>query len=86
MSITVVDRQYITRNHSGGNDFPLANSGQIVEDRIDIVCEFDFQSTINEQVIIVANNKVRLLSGGSWSQKGFVVGDNVGFFGVINTT
>lgn len=82
MSITVVDRNYSTRNHSGGNDFLLANSGQIVTDSVDIVCEFDFQTTMNEQVLIVSLNKLRLVNG-LWSKKGFVVGDLLRFYGTV---
>ena len=84
MSITVVGTNYATRNHPTGNGFLLGNSGQIIDnDSVDIVCEFDFQSNSNEQVLIVANNKIRLL-GGNWSDKGYVVGDNVSFFGTIS--
>ena len=82
MSVTVVDSNYFTRNHTVGNNFELSNVGQIVNDYVDVVCEFDFQSTFNEQVLIVAVNQVRIL-GGLWSNKGYVIGDNVIFFGNI---
>ena len=83
MSITVVDTQYSTRNHPTGNNFPLWNVDQIVTDVVDITCNFNFESTLNEQVIIIANNQIRIV-GSSWSQKGYVVGDNVLIYGIVN--
>lgn len=83
MSVTVVGSNYSTRNHPTGNTFELANTGQIVTDYVDIVCEFDFQSTVNEQVLISAVNQLRLL-GGLWSNKGYIVGDNVLIYGTVN--
>ena len=82
MSISVVNSNYSTRAHSAGNNFLLSNTRQIVTDYVDIVCEFDFQSSINEQILIVALNKIRIL-GGLWSDKGCVVGDNVLIYGTI---
>ena len=83
MSITVVDTQYSTRNHPTGNNFPLWNVDQIVTDTVDITCNFNFESTLNEQVIITANNQIKI-QGSTWSQKGYVVGDNVLIYGIIN--
>lgn len=82
MSISVVDSNYSTRNHGTGNNFLLSSTRQIVTDYVDIVCEFDFQSSINEQILIVALNKIRIL-GGLWSNKGYVLGDTVHIYGTI---
>ncbi len=83
MSVTVVDTQYSTRNHPTGNNFPLWNTDQIVTDVVDVTCNFNFESTVNEQVLIIANNQIRIL-GSTWSQKGYVIGDTVLIYGTIN--
>jgi len=82
MSISVVDSNYFTRNHSAGNNFLLSSVRQIVTDFVDVVCEFDFQSSTNEQILIVAYNEIRIL-GGLWITKGYVIGDTVLIYGTI---
>ena len=82
MSIQIIPNNYSTRNHTAGNGFLLSNR-QIVTDIVDVVCEFDFQSSMNEQVLIVSNTQLRII-GGTWSNKGYIVGDNILIYGTVN--
>lgn len=84
MAIMIVDRNYSTRNHATGNNFLLANSGQIVTETIDIVVDFDFQSTVNELIVIIDNYSIKLLGGQTWGQKGFYIGCSIALTGSIN--
>lgn len=82
MSIKLQGLNFATRSHSGGNGFLLSNTGQKVTETFELVLEYDFESTMSEQVLIVSETKLRIL-GGSWSEKGYVVGDNVLLYGEI---
>ena len=83
MSIQILPVNYSTRNHPTGNGFALANIGQIITESVNISTNFEFQSSSNEQVLIVSPNQIRIL-GGLWAEKGYVVGDSVTPFGEIN--
>ena len=82
MSVAVYNSNYSTRSHSLGNNFLLSNTRQIVTDYVDVSCNFNFQSSLNEQVIIIATNQIRIL-GSTWAQKGYIIGDNVLIFGTV---
>lgn len=84
MSINISTPNYATRNHTTGNTFLLANTGQKVTETFDFTCEFQFESTLNEQILFVSPAEIRLL-GGTWEQKGVVVGDTLQFFGTISS-
>ena len=76
MAISVTAKNYSTRNHSSGNSFLLSNSGRIVTEYIDIVLNYNFQSTLDKQVMISAVNAITLL-GGDWGDEGYAIGDNI---------
>jgi hypothetical protein len=82
MALTIIDRNYSTRNHPSGNAFLLANSGQFIEEKITVVCEFDFTSTSNLPVTFPSIYEIQLL-GGDWQTKGFAIGDTIELTGSI---
>jgi len=82
MAILIPSNSYSTRNHSTGNPFALSNATQFITDTVDIVIDYDFESTTQQQVQIVSANSIQLLNG-SWETLGFSVGNNLEFNGSI---
>lgn len=82
MGITVVNRNYSTRNYPAGNDFALANASQLVTDTIDIVEDYDFESSMQNQVLIVSAFSMQVLNA-NWTQLGFSIGDELELNGLI---
>jgi len=86
MAITVTNRNYSTRNHPTGNDFLLANEGQIVTESIDFTVDFDFESTSDLSTQITSEYDIKLL-GENWEDQGYTIGDSITITGAyINTT
>lgn len=82
MGITVVDKKYSTRNHPTGNGFALSNAAQIVTDTIDIVESYDFESSMQNQILIVSATSIQVLNA-SWPELGFSIGDALEFSGTM---
>lgn len=82
MALSIVSRNYSTRAHTSGNNFLLANSGQLIREEVEIVLDFDFISDVNVQALVMAENKIQVLSG-TWGERGFAVGNVVTLAGGI---
>ena len=82
MALTITNKNYSTRNHPSGNAFLLANSGQFIEEKITVICEFDFTSASNLPVTFPSIYEIQLL-GGDWQTKGFAVGHTILLTGSI---
>ena len=82
MGITIVNKNYSTRNYSAGNEFLLSNAAQIVTDTVDIVVDYDFESSMQQQILIVSATSMQILNG-DWQTLGISVGDNLEFTGLI---
>jgi len=82
MALTITNKNYSTRNHTTGNAFLLANSGQFIEEKITVICEFDFTSASNLPVTFPSIYEIQLL-GGDWQTKGFAVGHTILLTGSI---
>ena len=77
MAIIGFNRNYLTRNHPTGNDFLLANTGQMVKESISFEVEFDFVSSAALPVQVINNYAMQLL-GDDWYNLGFTIGDSIG--------
>ena len=82
MGVTVVNKNYSTRNFAGGNNFALSNVTQFVTDKVDIIEDYDFESSMQNQVLIVSEFTIQIL-GASWTEKGMSIGDDLEFSGTI---
>jgi hypothetical protein len=82
MGITVVDKNYSTRNYPTGNDFALSNAAQIVTDTIDVVFDYSFESSMQQQVLIVSATSIQILNG-DWQTLGISVGNVLELSGSI---
>ena len=82
MGITIVNKNYSTRNYPLGNDFILSNATQIVTDTVDIVFDYQFESSMQQQVLIVSDTSIQILNG-NWQTEGLSVGNNLLFNGTI---
>ena len=58
MGITIVNKNYSTRNYSAGNEFILSNATQIVTDTIAIVFDYNFESSMQQQILMESIVKV----------------------------
>ena len=83
MSVTVISRNYSTRNYPAGNSFPLFNNGQIVTEVIGIEIDYNFESSTANQIVIAAENQLQVL-GLNWSDLGFKIGDSINITGTVN--
>lgn len=82
MALTVISKNYATRNYPAGNNFLLANSGQIVTETINFIVDFDFTSTTQVSITFPSLFQIQLL-GANWSDFGFNIGDDIQLSGTI---
>lgn len=83
MAIQITSKNYSTRNHSTGNGFLLANSGQLVTEKVEFIVDFDFTSTAQNQIFFVSETQIQVL-GTTWGALGFVSGDSIDITGTID--
>jgi hypothetical protein len=83
MPLTITSRNYKTRNHAAGNNFLLANAGQLIEETVDFVVDFDFTSSFQNQIVFISLTQIQVV-GTTWGQLGFIVGDSIALTGTIN--
>jgi hypothetical protein len=83
MPIQITARNYVTRNHSAGNNFYLTNSGQQVIEKVDFVVDFNFTSSAANQIIFLNLFQIQVI-GKTWGELGFVIGDTIALTGTIN--
>ena len=81
--MTVISKNYATRNYPAGNNFLLANSGQQISETIVFLVSFDFVSTTQLLVTFPSLFEIQLI-GGNWSDFGFNIGDTIELTGQIN--
>ena len=82
MGITIVNKNYSTRNYSAGNEFILSNATQIVTDTIDIVFDYNFESSMQQQILIVSATSIQIVNG-DWATLGVSIGNVLEFSGSI---
>lgn len=82
MALTVISKNYATRNYPAGNNFLLANSGQIVTETLNFIVDFDFISTTQNLITFPSLFQIQLL-GSNWSDFGFNIGDEIELTGTI---
>jgi hypothetical protein len=85
MSIQITSRNYAPRNHSGGNNFYLTNSGQRIVEKVEFVVDFDFTSSAANQIIFLNLFQIQVI-GKTWGELGYVIGDTIALTGTINNT
>ncbi len=85
MSINIQNRTYSRRGHSSSNSFKLDNQGHIVTEKIQVVCDFDFETSASKQAIIISENQIQLLND-DWLERGVVIGDSLNIVGDIDNT
>ena len=72
--IRAVNHRYRTFNNSADTSFLLANIGQRVTHKFDLLFDYNFNSTIQSPMIVTAQNEVTWLNG-DFSPNGILVGD-----------
>ena len=82
MAINITDRNYSTRNHSGGNAFFLANSGQIITEVVTLTVGFNFTSSIQYPIVFVDEFTLQVI-GKTWQELGIKIGDTIELTGVL---
>lgn len=72
--LQVTARNYSTRNHTGGTNFLLANTGQQVTETVMFVVDFDYTSNSNNPIQVLSDNTLQVI-GIRWFDLGFLLGD-----------
>jgi hypothetical protein len=85
MAIQITDRNYSTRNHSAGNSFLLANSGQIITEVVTFNIGFNFTSSVQNPIIFVDEYTMQIV-GKTWQELGFAIGNTIELTGVLEGT
>jgi hypothetical protein len=76
MSLSIIDRKFVTALNATEKSFANGNSGAPITEKISILVDFAFNSSIDDAVVINSPNSLKL-SDGSWLDKPFLVGDLV---------
>lgn len=84
MALTIIDRNYSTRNHAAGNNFLLANAGSLVTEEIDVKVDYNFTSSADMQVQFLTLYSFRIL-GADLSTFGWTVGSTLNLTGIIDS-
>lgn len=82
MQVLISNRIYTTRNYEGSNTWLLTNSGQRVQEVFQLVFDFDFTSSPQQQVRFLSPYSFQLLSG-EWGDLGFTIGATCTITGTI---
>lgn len=81
MGLSIENRQFLSEQHVAANTFLLSNVSKLITETFEIHSNFDFTSSVNQQIMFNAPDSLKLLSG-DWGGLGFVVGDTVALTGV----
>jgi hypothetical protein len=80
MALSIQNRQFFSEQHVSPNTFLLSNASKLITERFDIISNFDFTSSVNEQVMFNSENSLKLLNGGAWNT--LLSGDTVELNGI----
>lgn len=83
MQVQLINRKYTTPNYpSGTNTWLLANTGQLIAEEFELIFDFDFTTSPQQQVRFLSPYSFQLLSG-EWGDLGFTIGATCTITGTI---
>lgn len=82
MQVQLSNRIYTTRNYEGSNTWLLTNSGQRVQENFQLIFNFDFTTSPQQQVRFLTPFTLQLI-GGDWGDLGFTIGASVALTGTM---